>query len=66
MHSCNFLTKFQVDILTWLAETQDESLQFLILIVQNTHGVQRRMISVDNFFLFLRLLFFALLLLFVT
>ena len=30
------------------------------------HGVQRRMISVDNFFVFLRLLFFALLLLFVT
>ena len=31
-----------------------------------THGVQRRMISVDNFFVFLRLLFFALLLLYVT
>ena len=30
------------------------------------HGVQRRMISVDNFFVFLRILFFALLLLFVT
>ena len=30
------------------------------------HGVQRRMISVDNFFIFLRLLFFALLLLYVT
>ena len=32
------------------------------------HEVQRRMISVDNFFVFLRLLlfFFALLLLFVT
>ena len=30
------------------------------------HGVQRRMISVDNFFVFLRLLFFALLLLYVT
>ena len=29
-------------------------------------GVQRRMISVDNFFVFLRLLFFALLLLYVT
>ena len=27
------------------------------------HGVQRRMISVDNFFVFLRLLFFAVLLL---
>ena len=25
----------------------------------NAHGVQRRMISVDNFFEFLRLLFFA-------
>ena len=30
------------------------------------HGVQRRMISVDNFFVFLRLLFFALLLLYET
>ena len=29
------------------------------------HGVQHRMISVDNFFVFLRLLFFALLLLYV-
>ena len=29
-------------------------------------GVQRRIISVDNFFVFLRLLFFALLLLYVT
>ena len=30
------------------------------------HGVQRRMISVVNFFVFLRLLFFALFLLYVT
>ena len=30
------------------------------------HGVQRRMISVDNCFGFLRLLFFAVLLLYVT
>ena len=30
------------------------------------HRVQRRMISVVNFFVFLRLLFFALLLLYVT
>ena len=30
------------------------------------HGVQRKMISVDNFLVFLRLLFFALLLLYVT
>ena len=30
------------------------------------HGVQRRMISVDNFFVFLRLLFLALLSLYVT
>ena len=30
------------------------------------HGVQRRMISVDNFFEFLRLLFFAVLLLYET
>ena len=30
------------------------------------HGVQRKMISEDNFFVFLRLSFFALLLLFVT
>ena len=29
------------------------------------HGVQRRMISVDNFFVFLRLLLFAVLLLYV-
>ena len=29
-------------------------------------GVQHRMISVDNFFIFLRLLFFAVLLLYVT
>ena len=32
----------------------------------HNQGVQRRMISVDNFFVFLRLLFFALLLLYVT
>ena len=43
----------------------------LIHVVSSTgnlhnHGVQRRMISVDIFFVFLRLLFFALLLLFVT
>ena len=30
------------------------------------HGVQRRMISVDNFFVLLRLLFFAVMLLYVT
>ena len=30
------------------------------------HGVQRRMNSVDNFFVFLRLLFLAVLLLYVT
>ena len=34
--------------------------------ISTSHGVQRRMISVDNFFVFLRLLFFALLLLYVT
>ena len=33
---------------------------------QQFHGVQRRMISVDNFFVFFRLLFFALLLLYET
>ena len=33
---------------------------------QQNHGVQRRMILVDNFFVFLRLLFFAVLLLYVT
>ena len=33
---------------------------------QLQHGLQRRMISVDNFFVFLRLLFFAVLLLYVT
>ena len=32
----------------------------------NFTGTQRKMISMDNFFVFLRLLFFALLLLFVT
>ena len=32
----------------------------------NIQGVQRKMISVDTFFVFLKLLFFALLLLFVT
>ena len=31
-----------------------------------TEGVQRRMISIDNFFVFLRLLFFAVLLLYET
>ena len=30
------------------------------------HGVQRRMFSVDNFYVFLRLLFFAVLLLYET
>ena len=34
--------------------------------VEHNHGVQRRIISVVNFFVFLRLLFFALLLLYVT
>ena len=33
---------------------------------RGVHGVQRRIISVVNFFVFLRLLFFALLLLYVT
>ena len=32
----------------------------------SVHRVQRRMISVDNFFVFFKLLFFALLLLYVT
>ena len=34
--------------------------------LESVHGVQRRMISVVNFFVFLRLLFFALLLLYAT
>ena len=38
----------------------------LVLVDYYIHGVQRKGISVDNFFVFLRLLFFALLLLFVT
>ena len=38
----------------------------MILKLGTMHGVQRRMISVDNFFVFLRFLFFALLLLYVT
>ena len=33
---------------------------------QHNHGVQRRMISMDNFFVFLRILFSALLLVYVT
>ena len=37
-----------------------------ILFFLKKHGVQRRMISVDIFFVFLRLLFFALWLLYVT
>ena len=58
---------------------QHESLEYssLILMVScdlfyrddsltSQHGVQRRMISVDNFFVFLTLLFFAVLLLYVT
>ena len=36
------------------------------MLIDAMHGVQRRMISVDIFFVFLRLLFFALLLLYVT
>ena len=36
------------------------------LILLHRHGVQSRMISVVKFFVFLRLLFFALLLLYVT
>ena len=40
--------------------------ELLIQRYSQNHGVQRRMISVDNFFVFLRLLFFALLLLYVT
>ena len=39
---------------------------FLYFFFVPRHGVQRRMISVDNFFIFLKLLFFALLLLYVT
>ena len=42
---------------------QKEILVFIHVLV---HGVQRRMISVDNFFVFLRLLFFAVLLLYET
>ena len=42
----------------------DESWE--VQVFSNQHGVQRRMISVDNFFVFLRLLFFAVLLLYVT
>ena len=37
-----------------------------LLTFKPSHGVQHRMISVINFFVFLRLLFFALLLLYVT
>ena len=37
-----------------------------IIGLDSYHGVLRRMISVDNFFVFLRLLFLAVLLLYVT
>ena len=40
--------------------------QFLCMAMRAYHGVQRRMISVDNVFVFLRLLFFTLLLLYET
>ena len=42
------------------------SASLLTLVLLPRSGVQRRMISVDNFFVFLRLLFFALLLLYAT
>ena len=37
-----------------------------LLVCYSNHGVQGRMISVDIFFVFLRLLFFAVVLLYVT
>ena len=43
-----------------------KSEQFLCMAMRAYHGVQRRMISLDNFFVFLRLLFFTLLLLYET
>ena len=39
---------------------------FMVITSYNFYGVQRKMISVDNVFVFLRLLFFALLLLYET
>ena len=47
----------------YAADQADEPLCCLLL---SSHGVQRKMISVDDFFVFLRLLFFAVLLLYVT
>ena len=44
----------------------NSEIQYYYLTLQPRHGVQRRMISMDNFFVFLRFLFFALLLLYVT
>ena len=43
-----------------------DNLQTLLMSKSGNHGVQRRLISVVNFFVFLRLLCFALLLLYVT
>ena len=45
--------------------TQGVDVKLIQGYLMRLHGVQRRMISVDYFFVFLRLLFFALLLLYV-
>ena len=44
----------------------NEALRWFLQVPTIYHWVQRRMISVNHFFVFLRLLFFALLLLYVT
>ena len=49
-----------------LTEHSVEYQLFVILTAAILHGVQLRMISEVNFFIFLRLFFFALLLLYVT
>ena len=49
-----------------LVADMDKFLVELIHVAHKEHGVQRKMISVDIFVVFLILLFFALLLLFVT
>ena len=62
----SFLTQFTIVYSVYIPK--GKTLLFSQLAQRNSQSnvVQRRMISVDNFFVFLRLLFFALLLLYVT
>ena len=59
-------TKMKLDKVIILLMRKNSFKMRLIQSAHKKHGVQRRMILVDNFFVFLRLLFFALLLLYVT